>query len=125
MTIGGNSQDIHSSGPIGAIIGGGASVSGGTFQGVGGPTPDALTSAQLEQLRVELARLRAQLRQEATEPEHDLAVADVARAEQAAKENKPDEARSALARAGKWVLDIATRIGVPLATEILKKSIEG
>ena len=49
--------------------------------------------------------LRRHLRQEAVEPEHDVAIGAVANAEVAAKEGNGPKALEWLGKAGKWTLD--------------------
>jgi hypothetical protein len=77
----------------------------------------------LGELARELATLRAEMKGQASSPEHDVAVGAVAQAE--AEANKGDESKALeyLSSAGHWALDVATKIGVPLATEVLKKSL--
>lgn len=76
----------------------------------------------LSQLADELARLRQAMSQEATETEQYIAVGEVARAEQAAKEKDSTKMVKSLKSAGGWALDVATKIGVSLASEALKHS---
>ena len=82
----------------------------------------ASQTIDLPALAGELDALRKALRQEATEPEHDVAVANVAMAQKAAKENDGPKAMEYLSTAGKWALDIAAKIGVPIAIEALKSA---
>jgi hypothetical protein len=77
----------------------------------------------LKALASELSSLRSELKKEATEPEHDEAIGAIASAEKAAKEGDGPGVLTYLASAGKWALDVATKIGVSVATEALKKSI--
>jgi hypothetical protein len=76
----------------------------------------------LPTLATELARLRAEMKTEATEPEHDVAVGAVAAAEAEAKKGNESSAMEHLARAGKWALELGIKIGVPVAIEAIKKS---
>lgn len=77
-------------------------------------------------LAEELETLRQQLKAEATEPEHDVALGAIAEAEMAAKEGdgpKALEHLSVLKRiggAGKWALGAATTIGTTVAAAALK-----
>jgi hypothetical protein len=73
-------------------------------------------------LATELARLRSEARKDATEPEHDIAVSDIAKAEQAAKEGQTSVVVQHLKSAGTWALDVATRIGTSVAVEAIKRS---
>ena len=77
----------------------------------------------LSEVAGELARLRQAMRSEATEPEHAIAVSEVARAEQAAKAKDSAKVAQSLKRAGKSALDVATKIGTTLASEALKESL--
>lgn len=81
-----------------------------------------LGSIDMTALASELSRLRAEARKEATEPEHDIAVSEIAKAEQAAKEGQGSKVMEHLKSAGKWALDVATKIGTSVALEAIKKS---
>ena len=52
-----------------------------------------------------------------------MALGEVARAEEAAKAKDSSKVAESLKAAGKWTLDIATKIGTSLATEALKESL--
>ncbi len=80
-------------------------------------------SVDLEQLANELAKLRLAMKQAAIEAEHDIAVSEVAKAELAAKEKDVSKVVEYLKSAGKWALDVAVKIGVPLAIEALQQAI--
>jgi hypothetical protein len=79
------------------------------------------SSIDLPALAEELGRLRATMRQEASEPEHDEALGAVASAEKAAKQGDGPRALEYLKAAGKWTLGIAERIGTELAVVAMKK----
>jgi hypothetical protein len=79
-------------------------------------------SVDLLQLADELSTLRQAMVKEAIELDHSIAVGDVAKAEQAAKSKDATKVAEYLKSAGKWTLDIASKIGVPLAIEALKRS---
>lgn len=79
-------------------------------------------SIDLPKLVSDLSALRQQMKKEAVEPEHDIAVSEVARAEQAAKGGDGSKTLEHLKSAGKWALDIATKIGTSLAVEAIKAS---
>lgn len=68
----------------------------------------------------ELDQLRSALKAEAATPEQDLAVAEVAAAELAARGNDGQLAFHHLKRAGSWALDTANKIGIGVATAALK-----
>jgi hypothetical protein len=81
-----------------------------------------LGSIDMMNLASDLARLRTEARSEATEPEHDIAVSEIAKAEKAAQEGQGSKVVEHLKAAGKWALDIATKIGTDVAAEAIKKS---
>jgi hypothetical protein len=81
-----------------------------------------LGSIDMTALAAELSRLRAEARKEATEPEHDIAISEIAKAEQAAKEGQSSKVMEHLKAAGKWALDVATKLGTSVALEAIKKS---
>jgi len=76
----------------------------------------------LSQLAEELSKLRQAMKDEATEAEHDIAVSDIAKAEKAANAKDSSKVAEYLKSAGKWALDIATKIGVAIAAEALKQA---
>jgi hypothetical protein len=77
-------------------------------------------------LAAELSRLRQHLRTEATEPEHDVAIAALAEAEMKAGEGDGPAALeklsglSRLKSGGKWAFGAATTIGTTVAAAALK-----
>jgi hypothetical protein len=81
-------------------------------------------SIDLSKLAEELSRLRQEMRKDAIEPEHDIAISEIAKAEQAAKAGNGSKAVAHLKTAGKWALDVATKVGTSLAMEAIKKSVE-
>ncbi|WP_250000872.1 hypothetical protein [Actinoplanes sp. M2I2] len=108
-------------GTVGNIIGG--DVDNSTLHGVQSVTDAWKTftaGTDLKQLAEELAVLRVSLKQQAVTPEHDIVVAEVARAEVAAAADKPEEARSALGKAGTWAFGVATSIGAAVAAGAIK-----
>lgn len=90
-----------------------------TFNQIGGNIERRM---DLSALAGELATLRRTMKGEATEPEHDAAVGEVAKAEQAAQAKDSSKVAESLKGAGKWALDVATKIGTTLASEALKES---
>lgn len=82
-------------------------------------------SIDLPTLASELATLRAKLKEEATAPEHDMAVGAVAAAEAEAKKGDESKALEYLSRAGQWTLDVAVKVGVPVAIAALTKAMTG
>ena len=74
-------------------------------------------------LAQELPALRTAMRKEAAEPAHDKAVAAVAEAEEAAKDNDGPGVMEQLHKAGKWAWEMASKLGLNVATEALKKAL--
>lgn len=74
----------------------------------------------LPELAIELERLRAALRAEATTPDNDQVVADIGQAELAAKNGDGPKAMRYLRSAGKWAFGVATSIGVTVAAAAIK-----
>ena len=81
-------------------------------------------SINLDILAKELEALRQSLRQEAVEPEHDVAIGVIANAEMAAKEGNGPKTLEWLSKADKWTLDNTTKIGVGIASAALKTAID-
>lgn len=77
----------------------------------------------LPSLAAELSKLRAILKEKATDDEHDISVGSLALAEQAAKKGDGSKSLEYLAKTGKWALDAATQIGTTIAAEAIKKSL--
>lgn len=72
-------------------------------------------------LAADLEKLRGAMLKEASESEHYAAVANVKAAEEEAKRGDENKALEYLKKAGQWTLEIATKIGVPIAIEAIKK----
>jgi uncharacterized protein YjbI with pentapeptide repeats len=79
-------------------------------------------STDLAALATELETLRQALKKEAVTEEHDLAIVDIGTAKRAAEAKDSGKLAESLKSAGKWALDVATKIGVSLATEAIKQS---
>jgi len=77
----------------------------------------AADKLDLTALAAELSKLREQLRAAAVEPDHDIALGQVAAAEAAARAGERGKVLDHLRGAGNWALDVATKIGVNLASE--------
>lgn len=84
---------------------------------------DQTARLNLSRLADELAQLRSAMRAEATTDDHDVSLGNIAKAEKAARSNDQASVLEHLKAAGRWALDVATKIGVTLATETLKKSL--
>ncbi len=74
------------------------------------------------QLVPELEQLREAMLQQSTASEHYVAVAEVAKAKEAAETKDSGGVLQALKGAGEWALKIATDIGTKVAVEALKKA---
>ncbi len=68
----------------------------------------------------ELARLRGTLHQKASKGDEYLALAAVSAAEEAAGKGDGPTALERLSAGGQWVLDVATRIGIPVAQKAIQ-----
>jgi hypothetical protein len=77
----------------------------------------------LPTLAAELSQLRSAMRQEVNTPEHDIAIGQIAEAEAAAANGDGPKALEHLKKSGKWAFDVATKIGVGVATAALKTSL--
>ncbi|MEM1368468.1 MAG: hypothetical protein AAGG02_10710 [Cyanobacteria bacterium P01_H01_bin.15] len=78
---------------------------------------------ELNKLSDELSKLRSELKRQSSTREHDIDIAAIAEAEQAAISGKEDEVASWLSKTGQWTLDVATKIGVSVASAAIKKAI--
>jgi hypothetical protein len=63
------------------------------------------------------------MKQDGTEPDHDIATGNVALAEKSAKEGDGPKALQYLKAAGKWAQEAATKIGVEVAAAAITKAI--
>jgi hypothetical protein len=79
-------------------------------------------SMDLAALANDLETLRQALKKEAVTEEHDMAIVDISAAKRAAEAKDSGKLAESLKSAGKWALDVATKIGVSLATEAIKES---
>lgn len=73
-------------------------------------------------LKQELSTLRAQLKQTASKPDHDIDIGCVAAAEAMAEKGNGNKVLEILSTAGKWVLDTAINIGTSLAAKVIKEA---
>jgi hypothetical protein len=80
-------------------------------------------SIDLPQLANELSRLRQEMKKEAVAPDNDIAVSDVAKAEQAAKVGDGSKVIEHLRSAGSWALEVGTKVGTELAVKVIKAAI--
>lgn len=80
-------------------------------------------SVDFAELASQLNELRQALKKEAQDDEHDIAIGKVAEAEQAAKAGDDSKVAEYLKAAGQWALEVALKIGVPVAVDALKKAL--
>lgn len=90
------------------------------FNQINTQTGETIDLANLAQ---ELSVLRARLKEEAVEPEHDKAIGAVAEAEIEAKRGNGEKVLEYLSKAGKWAFDVATKIGTTIAASAIKASL--
>lgn len=86
-------------------------------------TPKFPLDISLSQLTEELHALRFALREQAISPAHDQVVADIGKAEEAAKAGKYSEVMKHLKSAGKFAFDTAIDIGKQVAAEAIKSTL--
>ena len=76
----------------------------------------------LNVLASELNTLRTKLKQNAETQDQDIAIGEIASAEIASKKEDWPKVIGHLAKAGKWAFETATNIGVRIAAEAIKTS---
>ena len=82
-----------------------------------------LSQVDMHSLIEELEKLRLAAKKQAVDVEHDKEVGVIAAAQDAAKKGDKPKLLQHLASAGKWTLDIATKIGTTLAASVIKEAI--
>lgn len=102
-------------GQYGAV---GDQASATNFTQVNQQTPDNL---DLKTLALELAQLKNELISHAKTPEHFASIAEVVSAEQAADKGEREVALASLKKAGAWIWDVATKVGIGVATAAAKQ----
>jgi hypothetical protein len=112
-------HDQYKVGQAGAV-GPGAHAHDITFNQVWNESSGNIDIAQLAR---ELTELRNSLSKEASKPEQYMALGEVAAAEKAAIEGNGAKALEHLKQAGSWVWDVATKIGVGVATAAAKTAL--
>ena len=80
------------------------------------------SGVDLAELADQLGQLRKAMWDKATGPEQDVAVGEIAQAEEAARQGNGPNVLKHLKAAGKWALDMATEVGTNLASETLKNA---
>ncbi len=83
----------------------------------------ASVAIDLQALVLELSILRESLITRANTPEHFVAIAEVAAAEQAATNGDREGTLSSLKKAGAWMWDTASKIGIGVATAAVKQQL--
>jgi hypothetical protein len=86
-------------------------------------TGNALAGFDMPALAGQLEELISELRKSAAEPAQYQALAEVSQAAQAAREQDKATTAQHLKQAGRWVLAIAEKVGVPLAVSALKAAL--
>lgn len=111
--------DSYTAGQAGAM-GPNANASDMRFQQI---WQQSAADINLAPLSGELATLRKAMREEAVEPAHDRALVEIGKAEEAAIDGDGPKVLKHLRTAGKWALDVATKIGMTLAVEAIQKAL--
>ena len=115
------SQDTYNNYGQAGAVGANSHVHDINFMQVGSQIENSI---DLSLLVNELSMLRKAMKKSATELEHDIAISEVAKAEQAAQGKDSRKLAESLKSAGNWALDIATKIGTSLAVEAIKQSLK-
>jgi hypothetical protein len=113
------SNDRYEVGQAGAV-GPGSHASNINFNQIWNKTEGKI---DVEQLAGELTALRTALAGQASAPDHYVAVGEVAAAEKAAATGDGPGALEHLKKAGVWVWDVATKIGIGVATAAAKSAL--
>jgi len=111
--------DNYSAWQAGAM-GPNAQATGNTFQQIG---KQSQGSVDLRALADELHLLQLAMRSEESAPTHHEAIEEVATAQKAAIEGEAAKVLEHLRNAGKWALDVSTKIGVGVAEAMLKTAL--
>jgi hypothetical protein len=86
--------------------------------------PEAvLHRLDLARLASDLAKLQVEIRAQRIELDRRGDVEAIEAAENAAKEGNCHAALGSLSKVGKWVFDVATKVGVPVAVAALKEAL--
>lgn len=78
----------------------------------------------IKKLINELSLLREEMKRQSTSVEQDMAIGSIAKAEIALKGGDKSEVIRHLKDAGKWAFDVATKIGVSVATKAIEQLIK-
>jgi hypothetical protein len=93
---------------------------GNTFQQI---WQQSQSNIDLQSLAHELETLRTGMRKEATTPEHDIAIGEVAAAQTAATQGNGAKALEHLKNAGQWAFNVSTKIGIGVAIAAIKTAL--
>lgn len=83
-----------------------------------------LSDNDLNNLSEELSQLRKVLKSESKTIEHDIAIGHLAEAEVAVKKKDKKSLLVNLKKAGNWVFETATKIGVSVTSKIISEMIK-
>jgi hypothetical protein len=114
-------RDVYNVGQAGAV-GANSKAENITFNQIWNQLSE---SPNLSELSHELSVLRQEMRRGATETRHDIAISEIAQAEESAKEGNGPKTLEHLKSAGQWALDVATKIGVSVAAKVIEQALNG
>ena len=114
----GDQYNIHQAGAVGPN----SSAKKITFNQVNYDLPE---NTNYEELGSELEKLKKNLINKATLPEHYTAISEITKAEEASKLKDGNKVVKSLLSTGKWVFNTATDIGVNIVAEIISKQMQG
>jgi len=113
------SDTYNISGQAGAV-GPNAYAQDNTFNQIGN---QIARSVDMNELAAELLKLREAMKNEAAEPDHYIAIGQIAEAEKAAQKNDSWAAAEKLKAAGSWALKVAADIGTKVAAKAIGQAI--
>jgi hypothetical protein len=113
------SNDRYEIGQAGAV-GPGAHAENVTFNQI---WKKSAGNIDVQQLALELTALREELSKRASESDHFVALGSLAAAEKAAQSGDGPKALEHLKKAGAWVWDVGTKIGIGVATAAAKSAL--
>ncbi|NND23903.1 MAG: hypothetical protein HKN86_04345 [Acidimicrobiia bacterium] len=114
---GGDTYYVNQAGSVGPN----SSANNITFNQLNYNVPDNL---DYDSLGNQLSKLKEKLSQSANTPDEYLAISEVAKSEEAAKENDGNKVVKHLLSGGKWVFETAKEIGVDIITSLIKKQMD-
>lgn len=111
--------DIYNNSGQAGAVGPKSTASGNTFVQMWNEKSDSI---DLQVLATELDTLRQALKKISATPEQDASLGAVAAAQTAAQNGDGPETISYLSKAGKWALDVGTKVGAGVAVAAIKSS---